>query len=157
MNRLEEIRKIIDSILVEQPNLQERRGNFIHLYGVSTNCSLLAHKRGLNPEIASISGMLHDIWSFKNSYSKDHAKLGSIEARKILTDTALFNDAEIDIICTAILNHSNKSTIDDEYSEILKDADVLNHYFYNTDFKILEHEKERLEKLFIELGISNER
>jgi len=154
MNRLEGIRKIVDGILIEQSDLEERRCGFVHLYGVSSICSLLALKRGLNVELCAIVGMLHDISSYKNGYSVDHSKLGSIEARKILKDTNCFNDNEIDIICNSISNHSDKHNVDNVYDEILKDADVLQHYLYNTNFQIEQKEKNRLSNLFSELNIN---
>ncbi|MBU5676921.1 HD domain-containing protein [Alkaliphilus sp. MSJ-5] len=154
MNRLEEIRKIVDSILMEQPDLEERRCGFVHLYGVSCNCSLLALKRGMNAELCAIAGMLHDISSYKTGYSADHSKLSSVEARKILNESNYFEGDEIDIICSSISNHSNKHNVDGVYDEILKDADVLQHYLYNTNFQIIEHEKNRLNNLFKELGIN---
>ena len=154
MNRLEKICKIVDNILLEQPNLEERRCGYIHLYGVSSNCSLLALKRGVNIELCAISGMLHDISSYKTGYSIDHAKLGSIEARKILNELNCFSLEEIDTICSSIFNHSNKQDIGNVYEEILKDADVLQHYLYNTNFLINENEKYRLSMLFAELGIN---
>jgi uncharacterized protein len=69
MNRLEQIGKVVDNILMEQTNLEERRCGYVHLYGVSSTCSLLALKRGVNVELSAISGMLHDISSYKIGYS----------------------------------------------------------------------------------------
>jgi uncharacterized protein len=84
----------------------------------------------------------------------DHAKLGSIEARKILNEINCFSEEEIDIICNSIFSHSNKQDIDNAYSEILKDADVLQHYLYNTNLDINENEKDRLNILFRELELN---
>lgn len=89
MNRLEDIRSIVDKILINQSDLEIRRCGYVHLYGVSAICSLLALKRGLDVELCTTSGMLHDIWSYKYGYMEDHAKLGSIEARKILNEINL--------------------------------------------------------------------
>ena len=97
--------------------------------------------------------MLHDIWTYKISYSVDHGKLGSIEARKILNEVNCFSEEEIDIICSSISKHSNKQYIDSDYDEILKDADVLQHYLYNTKSDINENEKDRLDILFKELRL----
>lgn len=154
MNRIEDIQKIVDKVLMEQSNLYERRCGYVHLYGVSTICSLLALKRGLNVELCAIAGMLHDIWTYKAGYSTDHSKLGAIEARKILNETRCFSEEEIDIICDSIYSHSNKQEIGSSYEELLKDADVLQHYLYNTSLPIFETEKERLNVLLKELGIS---
>lgn len=154
MNRLEGIRNIVDKILMEQPDLEERRCGYVHLYGVSAICGLLALKRGLDVEICSVAGMLHDIWSYKVGYSVDHGKLGSIEARKILNEINCFSEEEINIICSSIFSHSNKQDIDNDYCEVLKDADVLQHYLYNTNLPINENEKDRLNMLFKELELN---
>jgi uncharacterized protein len=153
MNRLEEIRKFVDNIIMEQSDFEERRCGYIHLYGVSATCGLLALKRGLNVELCEIAGMLHDISSYKTGCYVDHARLSSIEAREILNGIDCFSNEEIDIICSAILSHSNKQDIDNPYNEILKDADVLQHYLYNTSFPIKENEMNRMNLLFKELGI----
>ncbi len=153
MNRLEEIRNIVDNLLNSLSNFEERRGGFNHLYGVSSICSLLALKRGLNVEICAVSGMLHDISSYKNGYTLSHAELSSIEARKILNETNSFKKKEIDTICHSIAKHSDKENIDDVYDELLKDADVLEHYLYNIQFKVNQNEQNRLNGLFKELGL----
>ena len=131
MNRLEVIRKVVNDILTKQSNLEERHCGLIHLYGVSTICSLLALKRGLNIELCAIAGMLHDIYKYKTGNSIEHSKLGSIEARKILNELKCFKENEINIICKSIYNHSDKHNIDNVYDEILKDSDALQHYLYN--------------------------
>lgn len=154
MNRLEKIRKIVNDILMNNSDLEERHCGFVHLYGVSSICRLLALKRGLDAELCGIAGMLHDISSYKLGNSIDHSKLGSIEARKILNEAKCFEDEEIDIICKSIYNHSDKNEIHSVYDEILKDADVLQHYLNNSKFKIEEKEKSRLYDLFIDLGIT---
>ncbi|WP_238883791.1 HD domain-containing protein [Clostridium sp. YIM B02551] len=153
MNRLEEIRKLINNILIEGNISEEKSGVFSHLYGVSNTCSLIALKRGLNVELCAIIGMLHDISTYKTHYTLDHGILGAIEAKKIFEEIKLFNEKEIEIICSAISKHSNKYNIDNEYDEVLKDADVLQHYLYNTSFEVSEKEKNRLSKVLGELGI----
>lgn len=154
MNRLESICNIVDRVLLEQSDLEHRRNGYVHLYGVSQFCSLLALKHGLDVELCAVAGMLHDIWTYKASYSVDHAKLGSIEARKILNEVNCFSEEEIDIIYSSISKHSNKQDINSDYDEMLKDADVLQHYLYNINFAINENEKDRLDILLKELGVN---
>ncbi len=151
MNRLEEVRKIVDSILLTQSDLFERRCGFVHLYGVSSLCSLLALKRGLDVELCSIMGMLHDLSTYKTGSSDNHAHFSSLESRSLLSSLNCFSDDEISLISLSISNHSNKSVIDDSYSELLKDADVFQHFLYNTSFSVGEVSKKRLISLFQEL------
>lgn len=152
MNRLEIIRSIVDEIIREQPDKEESRCGFVHLYGVACICSLLAIKRNLNSELCSIAGMLHDISSYKTGSYDDHARLSAYEAKKIIVEVGGFTKEELVIVCEMISNHSDKHTINDIYSELLKDADVLQHYLYNTSFEIKEHERKRLTRVIEELG-----
>jgi len=151
MNRLELVRVEIDTILLNKENVNERPEGYIHLYGVAQNCTLLAIKRGLDVEICTIMGMLHDIYTYKIGYVKEHALLGAIEAENILRDLEIFSEVEIEIIKNAIIHHSDKKKIHDKYSELLKDADLLQNSLFNSTFEI-KHKK-RLKKTFKNLGI----
>ena len=84
-NRLEDIRKIVDEILLEQSDLKKE----------DVICSLIWSIRYLQSAcfeawLCAIAGMLHDIWTYIAGYSADHAKLGAAEARKILNETGNF-------------------------------------------------------------------
>lgn len=151
MNRLELVRHEMDTILLNQKDADLQRDGFVHLYGVAQNCSILAIKKGLDIELCAVIGMLHDIYTYKNGYVKEHAVLGVRVAEKILQKLSVFTDDEIEIIKTAIGNHSDKKNKHDKYSELLKDADVLQNSLYNTSFEI-KHVK-RLKKVFKSFGI----
>ena len=151
MDRLELVRNEIDTILFRSEKANVRSEGFIHLYGVAQNCTLLAIKRKLDVELCTIIGLLHDIYTYKYGYVKEHAILGASEAENLLIDLDVFTKEEIDIIKTAITNHSDKKTKHDKYSEMLKDADVLQNSLYNTSFEI-KHAK-RLKKVFRNFGI----
>ena len=60
MNRIEKVREVVDEILLHMTDDEERRCAYLHLYGVSQACALLALKRGEDVELATIAGMLHD-------------------------------------------------------------------------------------------------
>ena len=151
MNRLELVRNEIDTILSNQSNLEQRRNGYVHLYGVAQFCSFLAIKRRLNVEICTIMGMLHDIYTYKFEYVKDHAILGAMEAENLLKGLNIFTNDEIKVVSNSISHHSDKKTKHDKYSELLKDADVLQNTFYDTSFEI-SHNK-RLKKICKNLGI----
>jgi len=151
MNRLELVRTEIDAILLNQENVNVRPEGYIHLYGVAQACTMLAIKRKLDVEICTIIGLLHDIYTYKIGYVKEHAILGAIEAENLLRDLEIFTDEEIETIRTAISHHSDKKTKHDKYSELLKDADVLQNSLYTTTSEI-KHRK-RVKKVFKNLGI----
>jgi len=150
-NRLEKIRRIVDN-LIEENCPMSSRDFIIHLYGVSEYCALLAVRRGLDPEIAAVSGMLHDIYQVTAGIIEKHAVKGAVIAGEILRDTNAFSDEEIEIITTAISWHSKKRKFHEPYDEVLKDADVLSHSLYNTKFPLVEKDIARFEMLKKELG-----
>ena len=158
-NRLEVLRSIVDELILESGLYCSEF--FCHFYSVSKFAALLAIKRGLDPEIAQASGMLHDIYQVTASTSEQHGARGAIVAERILRETGLYSDEEIEIIKTAIHWHSKKRKFHGPYDELLKDADVMSHFFYNTDypakyismFPHLEKGRARYESILTELGI----
>ena len=154
MNRIEKVREVVDEILLNMSDLEVRRCAYLHLYGVSQACALLALKRKENVELATIAGMLHDIYSYARMDSRDHAHKGAEMARDILDSLDIFTEDEKELICTAIYNHSDKSMIHSWLDEILKDADVMQHVLYNPLFNVKEHEQKRFDLLKEEFGIN---
>ncbi|UCF09910.1 MAG: HD domain-containing protein [Candidatus Bipolaricaulota bacterium] len=132
MNRLERVRQIVDSILRDVADPEDRRCGFVHLYGVSLTATLLARERGLDPDLAAVAGMLHDLVSYESGDPADHGPRSSRRARELLRDVDGFTVEEIDAICSAVAHHSDKAGEHGPFEELLKDADVLQHYLYNT-------------------------
>ena len=155
MGRIEKVREVVDEILVNMSDHEERRCAYLHLYGVSQACALLSIKRKENVELAVIAGMLHDIYTYANLDSNDHAHKGADLARNILDSLHIFSEDETDLICNAIYNHSNKSTKHDWLDEILKDADVMQHVLYNPLWEIKQNEQQRFSSLKMEFSLDN--
>lgn len=146
MDRLELIRTLVDKEIekIQQPQL--RRIAYVHTYGVSQLAVLLATVRNADPELAAIAAMLHDISQYTlNAPLMEHAKKSAEYAKKLLKETGLFQEEEQQIICNVIAAHSDKaSTNDGTISEILKDADVFQHYLYNPKIPLAEKDQFRL-------------
>lgn len=153
MNRIEKLREYIDTILLNMTDIEERRCAYVHLYGVAQSCAMLALKRGEDVELATMAGMLHDIYSYANMDTREHARKGSAMARGILKGLQLAGEDEIDAICDAIATHSDKAGVHPSFNEVLCDADVLQHYLYNPTFEISGPRKARYEKLKQEFGL----
>ena len=153
-NRLEKLREEIDS-LISKEDFGKTRMYISHMYGVARFCTLLAMKRNMNIELATTCGMLHDIFYMTGGSSENHAVEGAIQAEGIIKSMNIYSDDEIKIIISAISKHSEKSTVHEPYDELLKDADVMDHCFYNTDFPIAEREKVRYNNLLMEFGLKN--
>jgi uncharacterized protein len=152
-NRLENLRKKIDT-LISKENFDNTRVYISHMYGVARFCTLLAMKRKLIIELATTCGMLHDIHYMSGGIGDSHAIKGSKQAEAILRSMNAYSEDEISIITNSILRHTDKNAIHDPYDELLKDADVMDHCFYNADFPIADREVIRYRNLLKELNLN---
>lgn len=150
MKRINAVEKAIDEI-IESQDKEIRRKGYLHIYGVARLCALLAEIRGENVELAYICGLLHDSYAYKTLERKEHAHKGAKLSEKILKKTDLFDDDEITLICDAIYCHSDKDVTDSALAEVLKDADVLEHYLYEPFEEVPDKEKDRVIALKEEL------
>lgn len=142
MSRVIDVKEVLYKDLENKCYGKQKFDAFDHLSGVSSLSAYLANQRHLNEELASIIGLLHDCSTYLTGTSFDHASRSSDIARKILNELHLFDRFEINIICNAIRNHSDKDKLHDEYSELIKDADVLHQYFNEMDAILsLEYQK----------------
>ena len=135
-DRIGRVRAYINNILDLIEDADEKRAAYIHSYGVSHCCALLAVKRGLNLELATIIGLLHDVYSYKTGVTAWHSQNGAEMVRVAfkyrLAD--LFTDEEQTIIKSAIYHHANKDMVHDEYDEMLKDSDILQRLSFDTTY-----------------------
>lgn len=79
--------------------------------------------------------MILDIWRAETAIIM--RKRGETGRSRLKGDGA-YDDREIKRITAAIANHSDKHHIHNDYDELLKDADVMDHCFYNPDFPVSE-------------------
>lgn len=153
MSRLKELRKYVNKELNKMDDEDKKISAISHLYGVSLAATMIAKKRGLDPEIASMAGMLHDLHAYKTGSYDDHAHLGADLARKILKKLDLTNEDETEQICSAIYHHDDKLAEDSPMDEVLKDADVIHHCMNDISKQIKEKEQARFDKLCAEFGM----
>ena len=117
---------------------------FSHSYRVSALAQYLSSAYKLDSELCKIMGLYHDIAQYVNHNSFNHAKLSSDMCR-VLLEGHISNE-DLDIICHAIKNHSDKHVIHDIYSELLKDADILASYYESKDNVIKDEHYQRIQK-----------
>ena len=153
MSRLKELRKYVDAELNKMEDADKRTSAIAHLYGVSLVATMIAKKRGMDPEIASMAAMLHDLHAYKTGSYDDHAHKGADLAREILGELKLTDELETDIICSAIYHHDDKLVTDSLMDEVLKDADVIDHCLKDSSKPVKEKEQARFDKLCAEFGI----
>ena len=153
MGRLKDLRKYVNAKLNKMEDEEKRLGAINHLYGVSLAATMIAKKRGLDPEIAAMAAMLHDLYAYKSGSYDDHARKGAELARKILSRLELTSEEETDIICSAIEHHDDKYSVDGPMDEVLKDADVIHHCMNDISKPVKDKEKARFESLCREFGM----
>ena len=153
--RIDSVRKLLDDDLKLINDEEIKRCAYVHLYGVGQAAAFLAMKRGYDKntaELADVAGMLHDYAKYIYNEEENHAEKSANCAREVLSKIPEFSISEIDQICEAIFNHSDKKEIGTYFDEILKDADEMQHYFRNP-MENYFYQKERTQNLLKELGI----
>ena len=70
-----------------------------------------------------------------------------------MRESGCFTAEEMAAVCTAIAQHSAKGEIHGDMAELLKDADVLQHYLYNPAQAAPWQTSQRLKSIYIELGL----
>ncbi len=153
MGRLKDLREIVDAELNKMENADKRISAVNHLYGVSLAATMIARKRGLDPELAAMAAMLHDLHAYRTGSYDDHAHKGAELARSILTELGQTDDAETDLICSAIYHHDDKLVVDSPMDEVLKDADVIHHCMNDLSKAVKDKEKARFTALCEEFGM----
>jgi hypothetical protein len=135
--------------------------DLFHIMGVVKLATLLANKRGLNPEIATITMILHDHGRILTGVWDGHDEISPPLVRRLLERLGDFTSEEIDQIVKLTRTHRHKDETGDPYEECIRDADVLDIYLGGTAgwTRAVEPLKEyipknrrRLEKLAKELG-----
>ena len=158
MNRIEQLRDYIDDILLQKKDTQDRRCAYVHLYGVSLICGMLAKKRNANIELAIMTAMLHDLYSYMTEGEpliKDKtikAQKDAEVARDILDKLDITTADETNAICTAVCYRGTGEH--SEFGEILLDANLLQHVYYNPLLPV-KYGKDKLAMLLSDFNINN--
>ncbi len=149
MNRLKTIHQYVYKTITNCTS-SNKQDEMLHIYGVYHYALLLAKKRHLNYEIMGCIALLHDLARVTYT-TRNHAVLGAKLANEYLLKEKSFTNQEIEIIVSAIKNHSTKKEVHDAYSECIKDADLLQHYFMEPDAIFSTPRQSRLDKICKEL------
>ena len=155
MSRIKDLQKQVHKVLEKIEDEDKRLKAVSHLHGVALAAAVLAKKRGENAELATMAGLLHDLYAYKSGSYDDHAHLGAEYARKLLEKLAVTTPEETDVICAAIRHHDSKAEVDGPMDEILKDADVIDHSLSDPTKEVKVHEVARYVKLREELGLAD--
>ena len=154
MSRVKDLQKQVHKILKGMEDNQKRAGAVAHLHGVSLAAVMIAKKRGEDPELAAMAGLLHDLYAYKSGSYEDHAHKGAEYARELLEKMNITTADETQIICSAIRHHDSKAECDAPMDEVLKDADVIHHSLGDPTKEVKAHEQARYESLCREFGLN---
>ena len=106
-----------------------------HLLATEKHAREIAIKRGLDTELASLIAILHDCGRTRmHTLGKEHAFEGAKEAIRLISSMGA-NEKTQFVVFTAIQNHNKKNKVQDEYSEMIKDADCMSHSSELIDFE----------------------
>lgn len=145
MTNIEKVRDFTFKHFQSQMDVPFRNDGLEHTLHVVSYASMLSKKRNINNEEAIIASYMHDLATYISHYSDNHAPRSSELAKEHLPKITTLSNDQIQRIAEAIKNHSTKHLIHDELSELLKDADVLAHYYAGTILDDIE--KTRLENI----------
>jgi uncharacterized protein len=136
------------------------RWNVMHMFSSSQLAKVLALRRGIDIEMASLAAALHDIAVAESGKTEGHAQLAEQRVRDAIlrynsgpwVRLPKVTKAEEDMLVHAIIQHSDKAVFtDDPLVELLKDVDSLDRCLYGvkTEGAYLD----RCNKVLRELGI----
>lgn len=151
MKRLLRLQSLLLREIDQYEKLVTERDKFIdweriHMASCGRLGYLIAQARGADPELAACACTVHDYGRIITGKQKGHAEAGYLPVIEFLRAAGLFSEEEIEIISTAVKNHSKKSEVGTPIDEIVKDADVIDFYQYGFGFE-REEQKLRYEKM----------
>lgn len=160
------VNRLVSMLLEEVKGLDDEgrdlpiRWNIMHMFSSAQLAKVVAMRRGMDVELASIAAALHDIAVVATKKTERHAKIAETYVREAISR---YNDGpwtrlprvsteEEDMLVKAIVKHSDKDVVtDDPLAELLKDVDSLDRYLHGvlTESAYLE----RCNRVLKELGI----
>ncbi|MEF3353192.1 CHAP domain-containing protein [Paenibacillus sp. GYB006] len=156
LRRLDFVQSLVFDNLLPVNNSLKQHQFWSQLSGVSNFASMLAIRRGQDPEKAAIAGLLHNYYFVKTGVKTFPGHNSADAVRPILRSSELFSDEEMSIILRSIFYQDDRQRSHGPYEEILKDAILLQMYFHNTDRHVPTTDIHRLQNVLRELGMPEE-
>jgi hypothetical protein len=151
-DRFESIRVLVNEML-DLDSLVSRQEAYAQLNGVSSFASMLAIKRGLDTEIAAITGLLHNYYFYKTGISYFTGINSAETVRPIIRDLNIFSKDEQLIILRAIFYQNEQGKVHGPYDELIKDAIILHNFFQNLNHTVSHMDVQRFHNVLGELSI----
>ena len=123
----------------------------IHAISCAQIGRMLAEIRQVDPNQAALACALHDCGRWVSGRQENHAPQGEDFVRRFLETLNLSPDVR-QMIVKAVINHSRKEEVGTSLEELVKDADILDCYWYGDSITKEFHVK-RLQKLLADLKL----
>lgn len=136
----------------------------MHMYSTMQMAKLLALKRNIDPELAGLAGIFHDIYTLLTGKTEDHGIHAKSFILEIIDDynnkrretLSEITSKEVNDIISAIEVHSDKiNQSENPLVELLRDADCLDSYLHGMTQGSKSGRKPRLNSVMKELSIDH--
>lgn len=136
--------------------------SIMHMYTTTQLAKIFALKRNLNPELAGLICIFHDVHTLHTGEHRDHGVKAEPYVKEIIeeynerwgSELGYITDDETALIIESIAVHSDKLTIsDDPYTELLKDVDSLDAYLHGMEPLESNGRFDRVNSTLKELGL----
>ncbi|WP_407308611.1 HD domain-containing protein [Desulfosporosinus sp. SB140] len=152
IKRLQDVYEILDKIELQT---MERDYPIIWEKVHATSCAqigrMLAQKRQVDVEQAALACALHDSGRWVTGRQENHAPKGEELTRRFLEKQSFPRDIQ-ELIVKAVIHHSKKEEIGTPLEELVKDADILDCYWYGDSITKKFHVA-RVQKVLYDLKI----
>ncbi len=139
------VNRIVSMLLEEMRSMSDEgrdlpiRWSVMHMYSSSQLAKVLALRRGMDMELASIAAALHDITVIVTGKTESHAEVAEKHVRDAIsrynngqwTKLPKVTKDEENMLVEAIVQHSDKEVYSgNPLAELLKDVDSLDRYLH---------------------------
>ena len=136
--------------------------SIMHMHTTTQLAKILAIKRNLDPELAGLVSVFHDVHTLLTGEYDDHGVKAESYVREVVdehnrrfgNDIGIISAEEVSVIIEAVRVHSDKLLVtDNPYTELLRDIDSLDAYLNGMEPWENTGRKQRVELVAKELDL----
>ncbi|HOK53341.1 MAG TPA: HD domain-containing protein [Armatimonadota bacterium] len=153
--RLPKVLHAMEMLLVQQQgtNIERDRDldwEYDHMNDSIQYAKMLAVRRKIDPDLAACAVAAQNIGRISSGVSEGHAEAGYELAKNMYVSLGCFTDEEVEMLATAVRNHSFKDKVQSPLDELAKDVDIYVRYVHGYE-ATTPHEIKRLTAIRLEL------
>lgn len=136
--------------------------SIMHMHTSTQLAKILAIKKNLDPELAGLVCVFHDVYTLLTGEYRDHGVKAEHYVREIVDEynkrwgikSGIISEEEVSVIVDAVAVHSDKQkSSDNPYTELLRDIDSLDAYLNGMEPGENTGRKQRVRSVTRELGL----